>query len=80
MKQTLKPASGDTLLIGKYQSGTDRKGSPVTRSMPKEKEARTVVSAVYADARVRSKEGDVFEVVLQMPPTKTNRAAWITVL
>ncbi|AKY02209.1 hypothetical protein AEO54_069 [Vibrio phage vB_VorS-PVo5] len=86
-KVTLKPVAGDSLLIGKYQSGVDRKGKPVFRSMPKGKEQRSEVSAVYDDGRVRSEEGDVYTVKLQKRPTevKTKQgvkhlpAQWITV-
>ncbi|AUG85095.1 hypothetical protein FDJ19_gp088 [Vibrio phage Ceto] len=86
-KVTLKPVAGDALLIGKYQSGVDRKGKPVFRSMPKGKEPSTIVEAVFEDGRVRSKEGDVFEVRLNKRPTviKTKQgekalpAQWITV-
>ncbi|BBL19260.1 hypothetical protein KIT04_091 [Vibrio phage KIT04] len=86
-KVTLKPVAGDSLLIGKYQSGVDRKGKPVFRSMPKGKEQRSEVSAVYEDGRVRSAEGDVYSVKLHKRPTviKTKQgkkympAQWITV-
>lgn len=86
-KEILKPVAGDSLLIGKYQSGVDRKGNPVFRSMPKGKEQRTEVEAAYEDGRVRSKEGDVFHVKLNKRPTvikvkegrKVLPAQWITV-
>lgn len=86
-KEILKPVAGDSLLIAKYQSGVDRKGKPTFRSMPKGKEQRTVVEAVYEDGRVRSKEGDVFEVRLNKRPavikTPTGKKAlpaqWATV-
>lgn len=86
-KETLKPVTGDSLLIGKYQSGVDRKGNPVFRSMPKGKEQRTLVDAAYEDGRVRSSEGDVYKVKLNKRPTKIKTstgvkhlpAQWITV-
>lgn len=86
-KEILKPVAGDSLLIGKYQSGVDRKGKPVFRTMPKGKEQRTEVNAVYLDGKVRSAEGDVYTVRLNKRPTviKTKQgkkalpAQWITV-
>lgn len=91
MKQTetqiVKPLAGDSLLIGKYVTGFDRRGKAQVRTMPKGKEPHSSVNAVYEDGKVRSKEGDVFEVKLNKAPTsiKTKQgvkhlpAQWITV-
>lgn len=83
-KQTLLPKAGDSLVIGKYLSGFDRRGNPV---MSNGRNANSLVAAVYEDGSVRSKEGDVFEVQLSKRPTtiktkqgkRTLPAQWLTV-
>lgn len=61
-KQVAKPQAGDQLVIGKYLSGFDRKGKPVFRNLRKAQKENTFVQAVYADSKVRSANGDVFNV------------------
>lgn len=86
-KQVITPMAGDSLLIGKYLTGFDRKGKPIFNKCAKGKEARSEVNAVYEDGRVRSQEGDVFRVQLNKRPTtvkgkqgtKHLPAQWVTV-
>lgn len=85
--KAILPVAGDSLLIGKYITGYDRKGKPQYRTVAKGKEFGSTVGAVYEDGKVRSKEGDVFEVALNKRPTKIKTkhgvkhlpAQWITV-
>lgn len=59
---TKQAIAGDTLVIGKFLSGFDRKGKPVYRTLRKAQKENTFISAVYADGSVRSAHGDVFKV------------------
>ncbi|AJF40848.1 hypothetical protein [Vibrio phage JSF12] len=82
-----KPVAGDVLLIGKVLRGLNRAGKPVFSTSAKGFEPKTTIEAVYEDGRVRSKEGDVFEIRLLKPEleiktkegTKLLPAQWITV-
>ncbi len=60
-KVIVTPTAGDSLVIGKYLRGFDRRGNPV---FAKGRETNSKVEAVYEDGKVRSVEGDVFEVML----------------
>lgn len=83
----IQPSNGDSLLIGKYITGFNRKGQPVFTSYPKGKEPQSKVDALYEDGTIRSAEGDVFAVRLLKSPTtfKTKEgvrhlpAQWITI-
>lgn len=83
-KQTVLPIEGDSLVIGKYLVGFDRKGNP---RFSDGRKAQTKVSGVYEDGTVRSSEGDVFTVKLNKRATfiKTKEgrkflpAQWLTV-
>lgn len=66
-KVIVKPQAGDSLIVEKYLTGFNRKGQPV---MANGRGHKTEIAAVYEDGRVRSKEGDVFEVALRNGATK----------